>query len=88
MATKVIEVDRGKLTIYPCSYEDYLYAKLKAAKDGGESPFAVLTRGLPKRDDVKTDTKKRGGGGLNRGKSSPPRSRSSRRGERGRVRRG
>ena len=44
VATKVIEVDGGKLTIYPCDYENYLYAKLK--KLDNNSPFAVLTHGF------------------------------------------
>ncbi len=30
VATKVIEVDSGKLTVYPCDYESYLYIKSKA----------------------------------------------------------
>jgi ATP-binding cassette subfamily F protein 3 len=38
VATKVIEVDAGKLTVYPCDYESYLYIKLK---QDAESPFAV-----------------------------------------------
>jgi ATP-binding cassette, subfamily F, member 3 len=44
VATKVIEVEAGKLTVYPCDYESYLYMKLK--RQEAESPFAVLTRGL------------------------------------------
>ena len=44
VGTKVIEVDSGRLTVYPCDYDTYLYMKLK--KQDGESPFAVLTRGL------------------------------------------
>jgi ATP-binding cassette subfamily F protein 3 len=44
VSTKVIEVEDGKLTVYPCDYESYLYMKLK--KQDAESPFAVLTRGL------------------------------------------
>jgi ATP-binding cassette subfamily F protein 3 len=44
VANKVIEVENGKLTVYPCRYDDYLYMKSKAAKD--DNPFAVLTRGL------------------------------------------
>ncbi len=48
VANKVIEVDRGKLTVFPTDYETYLYQKSKAKDDS--SPFAVLTRGLPKRD--------------------------------------
>jgi len=48
VASKVIEVDHGKVTVYPCDYESYLYIKLKK-QDGGDSPFAVLTRGLTPR---------------------------------------
>ncbi len=49
MANKVIEVEHGKVTVYPCNYESYLYIKLK--KQDVDSPFAVLTRGLsPKKD--------------------------------------
>ena len=44
VANKVIEVESGKLTVYPCDYESYLYIKLK--KQDADSPFAVLTRGL------------------------------------------
>jgi ATP-binding cassette, subfamily F, member 3 len=44
VATKVIEVESGKLTVYPCSYDNYLYAKLK--KLDNSSPFAVLTHGF------------------------------------------
>ena len=44
------EVESGKLTVYPCNYENYLYAKLK--RQEADSPFAVLTRGVkPKADD-------------------------------------
>jgi ATP-binding cassette subfamily F protein 3 len=50
VANKVIEVESGKLTVYPCDYETYLYMRLK--KQAAESPFAVLTRGLkPKSSD-------------------------------------
>lgn len=45
VANKVIEVEDGRLTVYPCDYESYLYMKLK--KSDSSSPFAVLTRGLP-----------------------------------------
>ncbi len=55
VATKVIEVDRGKVTVYPNDYEHYLFQKLKAKDDS--SPFAVLTRGMPKRE---AKTEKRG----------------------------
>jgi ATP-binding cassette, subfamily F, member 3 len=47
VATKVIEVEAGKLTVYPCDYDSYLYVKQK--KQDAESPFAILTRGLPPR---------------------------------------
>src|SRR4029079_10147259 len=29
VANKVIEVENGKVTLYPCDYESYLYIKLK-----------------------------------------------------------
>jgi ATP-binding cassette subfamily F protein 3 len=45
VANKVIEVEGGRVTVYPCDYESYLYVKLK--KQDAESPFAVLTRALP-----------------------------------------
>ena len=50
VANKVIEVESGRLTVYPCDYESYLYMKLK--RKDADSPFAVLTRGvrLPKDD--------------------------------------
>jgi ATP-binding cassette subfamily F protein 3 len=44
VANKVIEVESGRLTVYPCDYETYLYMMLK--KQAAESPFAVLTRSL------------------------------------------
>ena len=44
VATKVIEVESGKVTVYPCDYDSYLYIKLKKAD--ADSPFAVLTRGI------------------------------------------
>ena len=44
VANKVIEVEHGKLTVYPCDYESYLYLKLR--KQDADSPFAVLTRGV------------------------------------------
>jgi ATP-binding cassette subfamily F protein 3 len=51
VATKVIEVDSGKLTVYPCDYESYLYIKSK--KQDLDSPFAALVRGFkPKSDET------------------------------------
>lgn len=50
VANKVIEVEHGRLTVFPCDYESYLYIKLK--KQDGESPFAVLTRGLKPRAET------------------------------------
>jgi ATP-binding cassette, subfamily F, member 3 len=47
VATKVIEVENGIVTVYPCDYESYLYMQLK--KQDTASPFAVLTRGLSRR---------------------------------------
>ncbi len=58
VATKVIEVERGKVTVYPTDYETYLYQKLKSSDD--TSPFAVLTRGLPKQKSERSGTTKRG----------------------------
>jgi ATP-binding cassette subfamily F protein 3 len=49
VANKVIEVEGGKVTVYPCDYETYLYMKLK--RQDADSPFAVLTRGLPPRGE-------------------------------------
>ncbi|AMV40426.1 ABC-F family ATP-binding cassette domain-containing protein [Planctomyces sp. SH-PL62] len=49
VANKVIEVEAGKLTVYPCSYDDYLYAKLK--RQEADSPFAVLTRRVKPRTE-------------------------------------
>ncbi|MDR3634592.1 MAG: ABC-F family ATP-binding cassette domain-containing protein [Isosphaeraceae bacterium] len=50
VANKVIEVEGGRLTVYPCDYESYLYMKVK--KLDADSPFAVLTRGVrPKKDE-------------------------------------
>ena len=44
VANKVIEVDTGKLTVYPCSYDSYLY--IKSTKQDLDSPFAALVRGF------------------------------------------
>jgi ATP-binding cassette subfamily F protein 3 len=49
VANKVIEVESGRLTVYPCDYESYLYIKLKRKET--DSPFAVLTRGVRPRKD-------------------------------------
>ena len=49
VATKVIEVDSGKLTVYPCDYESYLYIKSK--KQDLDSPFAALVRGFKPKSD-------------------------------------
>ena len=50
VGNKVIEVDSGKITVYPTDYDSYLYIKLK--RQEADSPFALLTRGLklPKDD--------------------------------------
>jgi len=61
VANKVIEVENGKLTVYQCRYDDYLYMKSKAK--GDDSPFAVLTRGLKFEKKEKGDSKAGGGGG-------------------------
>jgi ATP-binding cassette subfamily F protein 3 len=63
VANKVIEVENGKLTIYHCRYDDYLYMKSKAAK-ADDNPFAVLTRGLKfqKKEDKPGDGKASSGG--------------------------
>jgi ATP-binding cassette subfamily F protein 3 len=51
VATKVIEVESGRLTVYPCDYESYLYMQLKRKET--DSPFAVLARGVrPKQEDT------------------------------------
>ena len=62
VANKVIEVENGKLTVYPCRYDDYLYMKSKAAKSD-DNPFAVLTRGLKfqKKEEKPGDGKSAGG---------------------------
>jgi ATP-binding cassette subfamily F protein 3 len=50
VANKVIEVENGRLTVYPCDYESYLYMKQK--RQEADSPFAVLIRGLRPRKDA------------------------------------
>jgi len=47
VANKVIEVDSGKLTVYPCNYESYLYAKSKAATVPGDWR-SLLAKGAKK----------------------------------------
>ncbi len=49
VANKVIEVDTGKLTVYPSNYDGYLYSK--AQRPDLDSPFAALVRGLKLKDD-------------------------------------
>ncbi len=44
VGTKVIEVDRGKVTVFPTTYESYLY--MKSQQQDVDSPFTALTRGL------------------------------------------
>ncbi len=59
VATKVIEVESGKLTVYPCDYDSYLYMKLK--KLDNASPFAVLTHGFKaKKAEPESSPKRRG----------------------------
>ncbi|MFO0953326.1 MAG: ABC-F family ATP-binding cassette domain-containing protein [Isosphaeraceae bacterium] len=61
VANKVIEVENGRITVYPCDYENYLYMKLKRAET--DSPFAVLTRGVKLKDkDKDRDKGDRAGG--------------------------
>ena len=57
VATKVIEVDSGKLTIYPCNYESYLYMKSKAATVPGDWR-SLLAKGAKKPDTVSMTTQK------------------------------
>jgi len=64
VANRVIEVDTGKLTVYPCSYDDYLY--IKSTKQDLDSPFAALVRGFK----PKTDTPAEAGKAKSRGKAS------------------
>jgi len=47
VATKVIEVDSGKLTVYPCDYESYLYIKSKAPTDQNDWR-SLLAKGAKK----------------------------------------
>ena len=61
VATKVIEVESGRLTVYPCGYDDYLYMKLK--RKDVDSPFAVLTRGVKSRAESPDDSPARREGG-------------------------
>jgi ATP-binding cassette subfamily F protein 3 len=59
VATKVIEVESGKVTVYPCDYDSYVYNKLK--KGDNASPFAVLTHGFKaKREGSQAGAKTRG----------------------------
>ncbi len=53
VANKVIEVEAGRLTVYPCDYENYLYLKLK--RQEADSPFAVLTRGVRPKAEPKEE---------------------------------
>ena len=62
VANKVIEVEDGVVTVYPCGYESYLYIKLRKADP--DSPFAVLTRGLapkPERSEINQPRKPESG---------------------------
>ena len=63
VANKVIEVDTGKLTVYPCSYDSYLY--IKSTKQDLDSPFAALVRGFKPKTDTPAQTP-----GKSRGKAS------------------
>jgi ATP-binding cassette subfamily F protein 3 len=51
VATKVIEVDTGKLTVYPCNYESYLYIKAKAEPIAGDWR-SLLAKGAKKPDSL------------------------------------
>ena len=55
VGNKVIEVESGRVVVYPCNYDDYLYMKMKKAE--ADSPFAVLTRGVRPRDEGSADGK-------------------------------
>ena len=69
VANKVIEVESGQLTVYPCDYESYLYMKLKRGIQDADSPFSFLTRGLRQRKDG-GDSKPEETGGKKRPASS------------------
>ena len=58
VANKVIEVENGKATVYPCDYDSYLYIQLK--RQDAASPFAVLARGLAKRAAIASQSETRG----------------------------
>ena len=69
VATKVIEVDSGKLTVYPCNYDSYLY--IKSQKQDLDSPFAALVRGFkPKADAKAAEAKATEAGNKGRSKAS------------------
>jgi ATP-binding cassette, subfamily F, member 3 len=51
VATKVIEVDSGKLTVYPCDYDSYLYIKSKAEPVVGDWR-SLLAKGAKKPDSL------------------------------------
>jgi ATP-binding cassette subfamily F protein 3 len=51
VATKVIEVDSGKLTVYPCDYDSYLYIKSKAEVVPGDWR-SLLSKGAKKPDSL------------------------------------
>ena len=60
VATKVIEVDSGKLTVYPCNYDSYLY--IKSQKQDLDSPFAALVRGFKPKSDKPAESASKGRG--------------------------
>ena len=51
VGTKVIEVESGKLTVYPCDYDSYLY--IKSQKQDLDSPFAALVKGFKPKSDAR-----------------------------------
>ncbi len=51
VATKVIEVDSGKLTVYPCTYDSYLYIKSKSEIVPGDWR-SLLAKGAKKPDSL------------------------------------